>query len=47
MDDTITTEPPPRSAMPGMTRLQSHRLLFTLAPMILSKASSVRSPMGP
>ena len=47
IDDTITTAPPPRAAMPGWTRLQSQRFDFTFEPMILSKASSGSSPMVP
>ena len=31
----------------GITRLHSHRFDFTFEPMILSKASSVRSASGP
>src|SRR5258706_7600624 len=47
MDETITTAPPTCSAIPGMARLQSHRLLFTFEFMILSKASSESPLMVP
>src|SRR6266567_4124450 len=47
IEEMITTAPPPRPAMPGIARLHSQRLLLTLAPMILSKASSVSFASGP
>ena len=43
----MITLPPRRSAISGMARLHSHRLLLMLELMILSKASSGIFSSGP
>ena len=47
IDETMITEPPPRSTMWGMLRLQSQRLLLMFDAMILSNCSSEMPPSGP
>ena len=47
IEEMMTTEPLPRSAICGIASAQSQMLLLMLAPMILSKASSVISSNGP
>src|SRR5581483_4991154 len=47
MDDTMMTEPPPRSAIEGMAIWQSQWLLRMLLAITLSKALSGISWLGP
>jgi hypothetical protein len=47
IEEMITTEPLPRSAIGGIANAQSQMLLLMLLPMILSKASSLMSSSGP
>src|ERR1043166_8919830 len=47
IEEIIMSAPPPRVAMPGHPRLANQMVAFTLAPMILSKASSESFASGP
>ena len=47
IEPTMITLPPPRSAMPGMTRLENQRLDLTFEAMTLSKISSLNPESGP